>query len=160
RLSRNFGSHVALSAGLMHAEGDAVALLACDLQDPPEVVFDFAARWREGARIVWGKRRTRADKAWRVAASKFFEWLTRRYAMPRGSQFTTGSFLLMDRKVLECFRQFQECNRITFALVAWTGFDQATVEYDRQPRRAGKSSWNWRGMLKAAYDTFLAFSKV
>lgn len=160
RLSRNFGSHVALSAGLTHATGDAVILLACDLQDPPETVLEFAHKWRAGARIVWGKRRTRADRGWRVAASKFFEWLTRRYAMPRDSQFTTGSFLLMDRKVLDCFKQFREHNRVTFALVAWTGFEQATVEYDRRARQAGVSSWGWRGMLKTAYDTFLAFSKV
>ena len=160
RLSRNFGSHIALSAGLSQASGDAVALMACDLQDPPEAVLEFARKWREGVDIVWGKRRTRADRLWRVAASKFFEWLTRRYAMPKGSQFTTGSFLLIDRKVLDCFRQFQEHNRVTFALVAWTGFEQATVEYDRLQRQAGVSSWGWRGMLKTAYDTFLAFSKV
>jgi glycosyltransferase involved in cell wall biosynthesis len=160
RLSRNFGSHIGLSAGLHHASGDAVALLACDLQDPPETVLEFARKWRDGAHIVWGKRRTRADRAWRVAASKFFEWLTRRYAMPRGSQFTTGSFLLMDRKVLDCFLQFRERNRVTFALVAWTGFDQTTVAYDRRPRAAGVSSWKWHGMLKTAYDTFLAFSKL
>src|SRR5262249_40487268 len=96
RLSRNFGSHIALSAGLHHATGDAVAILACDLQDPPEVVLEFAQKWQRGAHIVWGKRRSRADPAWRVATSRFFEWLTRRYAMPKGSQFTTGSFFLMD----------------------------------------------------------------
>jgi dolichol-phosphate mannosyltransferase len=160
RLSRNFGSHIALSAGLHHAAGNAVALLACDLQDPPEVVLEFARKWQGGVHIVWGKRRTRADRAWRVAASKSFEWLTRRYAMPRGSRFTTGSFLLMDRKVLDCFLQFRERNRVTFALVAWTGFEQATVEYDRRSREAGVSSWKWHGMLKTAYDTFLAFSKL
>jgi dolichol-phosphate mannosyltransferase len=160
RLSRNFGSHIALSAGLHHATGDAVAILACDLQDPPAVVLEFAQKWQRGAHIVWGKRRSRADPAWRVATSRFFEWLTRRYAMPRGSQFTTGSFFLMDRKVLEGFHQFRERNRVTFALVAWTGFEQATVEYDRQPRRAGVSSWKWRNLLKTAYDTFLAFSKL
>jgi dolichol-phosphate mannosyltransferase len=80
--------------------------------------------------------------------------------MPKGSLFTTGSFLFMDGKVLRCFRQFHEHNRVTFALVAWTGFKQDFVEYDRQPREAGVSSWGWCGMLKTAYDTFLAFSKV
>jgi dolichol-phosphate mannosyltransferase len=160
RLSRNFGAHIALSAGLSQAEGDAVAILACDLQDPAEVLLEFAQKWRAGTRIVWGKRRTRSDPAWRVFASSFFEWLTRRFAMPSGSQFTTGSFLLMDRKVLECYRRFREHNRVTFALVAWTGFDQAVVEYDRAPRQAGVSAWKWRHLLKTAYDTFLAFSKV
>ncbi|HEY5315089.1 MAG TPA: glycosyltransferase family 2 protein [Pirellulales bacterium] len=157
RLSRNYGSHVALSAGIAHASGDAVAILACDLQDPPDVILEFLARWRQGAKIVWGKRRSRADGSWRVAASRIFEHLVRRYAMPRGSQFTTGSFLLMDRQVAACFRQYQEHNRITFALVAWTGFDQAVVPYDRQRRVAGQSGWKLHQMLKSAYDTFIGY---
>lgn len=160
RLSRNFGPHAALAAGLRHADGDAVAILACDLQDPPETVLEFVDRWRKGAKIVWGKRRTRADAWWRVRTSGFFEGMMRRFAMPRGSQFTTGSFLLMDRRVLECYRQFQETRRLTFALVAWTGFDQAVVEYDRKARLAGASSWNLSKMVKAAYDALLSFSGV
>jgi dolichol-phosphate mannosyltransferase len=160
RLSRNFGSHAALCAGLHRAGGDAVAILACDLQDPPEVVLEFVARWRAGARIVWGKRRTRSDSWWRVRASRFFEGLMRRYAMPAGSRFSTGSFLLMDRRVLDCYRQYRETNRITFALVAWTGFEQATVEYDRQARLAGTSRWPLHKLVRAAYDAFLSFSHV
>jgi glycosyltransferase involved in cell wall biosynthesis len=160
RLSRNFGPHAALCAGLHHVDGDAVVILACDLQDPPEVVLEFVERWRQGAKIVWGKRRSRADSRWRKSASGFFEWLLRRYAMPPGSLFATGSFLLMDRKVLDCYRQFQEGNRITFALVAWTGFDQAVVEYDRLARQAGTSSWGLGKMVRAAYGTFLSFSRV
>jgi dolichol-phosphate mannosyltransferase len=160
RLSRNFGSHAALCAGLRQAGGDAVAIVACDLQDPPAVVLEFVRRWREGARIVWGKRRTRADSWWRVRASRSFEALMRRYAMPPGSLFATGSFLLMDRRVLECYRQFPETNRITFALVAWTGFEQAVVEYDRPARLAGTSRWPLRRLIKTAYDAFLSFSHV
>src|SRR5579872_1787412 len=66
RLSRNFGSHAALAAGLHHAAGDVVAILACDLQDPPEVVLEFLEKWRAGGQIVWGRRRTRADSRWRI----------------------------------------------------------------------------------------------
>ncbi len=160
RLSRNFGSHAALSAGLRRAGGDAVVILACDLQDPPEAVVEFVRRWREGAKIVWGKRRTRADSWWRVRTSRMFEGLMRRFALPPGSLFTTGSFLLMDRRVLECYHQFQETRRLTFALVAWTGFDQAVVEYDRQARTAGKSSWSLGKMVKTAYDALLSYSSV
>src|SRR5439155_11334872 len=109
---------------------------------------------------VWGWRRTRADKRWRIWASRFFEWILRRFAMPPGSRFTTGSFLLMDRRILECYRQFHETNRITFALVAWTGFEQAVVEYDRQARLAGTSKWKLHNMVRTAYDAFLAFSRV
>lgn len=160
RLSRNFGSHAALAAGLHHATGDAVAILACDLQDPPEVVRQFLDEWHGGAQIVWGRRRTRVDSTWRVWASQAFDNLTRRYAMPAGSKFTTGSFLLMDRRVLECYRQFRERKRVTFALVAWTGFRQAVVDYDRQARVAGQSAWKLKHLISAAYDTFLGFSKV
>jgi glycosyltransferase involved in cell wall biosynthesis len=158
RLSRNYGAHVALSAGFAHATGDAVATLACDLQDPPETVLEFARRWRGGADIVWGQRRTRADAWSRTITSRLFERLIRRFAMPRGSQFAVGSFLLVDRRVADCFRQFQEHNRVTFALVAWTGFSQDVVEYDRLERRTGRSGWTWRRMVKTMYDTFIGFS--
>ena len=158
RLSRNQGSHTALTAGFAHARGDAVATLACDLQDPPETILRFIEQWRTGSRIVWGHRRTRGDQFWRVAASGLFCRLIKRFAMPRGSRFATGSFFLVDRQVADCYRQFREQNRITFALVAWTGFDQARVEYDRRPRLAGTSGWNLRGMFKAFYDTFIGFS--
>jgi dolichol-phosphate mannosyltransferase len=160
RLSRNFGSHIALAAALHHADGDAVAVLACDLQDPPEVVLEFLDRWQAGAKIVWGRRRTRDDQAWRIWTSRAFETLTRRYAMPAGSNFTTGSFFLIDRRVCECYCEFQERQRVTFAIVAWTGFDQAVVDYDRQRRQGGRSAWKISHMIRTAYDTFLAFSKV
>jgi dolichol-phosphate mannosyltransferase len=160
RLSRNFGSHVALTAGFDLAEGDAVATLACDLQDPPSVVLELVAAWRSGARVVWARRRTRDDTLGRALASSIFAKLIRRYAMPRGSQFATGSFLLVDRRVADCFRRFREHNRITFALVAWTGFEQASVDYDRKARVAGFSKWDLSRMLKAFYDTLLGFSNL
>lgn len=160
RLSRNFGAHTALSAGIDHARGDALVTLACDLQDPPETVQELYEKWRGGAEIVWGHRRTRVEQKWRVWTSNLFFTLIQQYAMPRGSKFTTGSFFLIDYKVAECFRQFREHNRITFALVAWTGFDQEIVFYDRRPRRAGVSGWTFGRMIKAMYDTFIGFSSL
>ena len=158
RLSRNYGSHIALSAGFANADGDAIAILACDLQDPPEVIWEFLEKWRSGAQIVWGRRQSRKDDFWRILPSRIFFRLMRRFAMPHGSEFTTGSFLLVDKQVAQCLSQFHEHNRITFALVAWTGFDQATVEYDRRGRRAGKSGWNFSKMIKTMYDAFIGFS--
>ena len=159
RLSRNYGSHIALSAGFANiGDADAVATLACDLQDPPDTIGLFIDAWQGGADIVWGKRITRAESALRVSTSRLFESLIRRHAMPRGSRFTTGSFLLVDRKVAECFARFQEHNRVTFALVAWTGFAEAVVEYHRQRRRSGVSGWTYGRMLKTMYDTFIGFS--
>ena len=158
RLSRNFGAHTALSCGFHHARADALATLACDLQDPPETVLEFIDAWKKGTKIVWGKRRTRDDGAFRGIASKVFALLLRRFAMPKGSKFQTGSFLLVDKKVADCFRQFEERNRITFALVAWTGFDQVVVEYDRRPRTAGRTGWTTSQLAKALYDAFIGFS--
>jgi glycosyltransferase involved in cell wall biosynthesis len=162
RLSRNFGAHIALTAGFDHVgpSADIVAVLAADLQDPPEAVLDFVAAWRRGSDIVWGARRQRMDKGWRRAVSSLMEGLLRRYAMPRHSKFRTGSFLLMDRKVLDCFLCYRESSRVTFALVAWTGFDQAVVEYDRRQRKTGSSGWSFNKMLNTAYDVFIGFSPV
>lgn len=160
RLSRNFGSHCALSAGIDFAQGDAIATLACDLQDPAQTVVEFVEKWRAGAQIVWGRRRTRAESRLRVWTVNLFSWLMRTQAMPAGSKFSTGSFLLIDRTVAECFRQFRERNRITFALVAWTGFSQDVVAYDRVARRAGVSGWSFGRTLKAMYDVLIGFSGV
>lgn len=158
RLSRNFGAHTALCAGFDAARADAVAILACDLQDPPEAVLEFVAHWQAGADIVWGHRRQRDDVLWRRLVSRLFAAAIRRYAMPRGSRFTTGSFLLADRKVVEAVKRMREHSRITFALVAWTGFRQEIVHYDRQRRRAGKSGWTFWRMVLAMYDAFVGFS--
>lgn len=159
RLSRNYGSHIALSAGFSNiGDADAIATLACDLQDPPDVVSRFIDAWKNGADIVWGKRISRAESRLRVWTSSMFERLIRRFAMPRGSHFTTGSFLLVDRRVADCFAKFQEQNRVTFALVAWTGFNEVVVEYHREPRRSGVSGWTYGRMVKTMYDTFIGFS--
>jgi dolichol-phosphate mannosyltransferase len=159
RLSRNYGSHIALSAGFANiGDADAVATLACDLQDPPDVVSQFIDTWKSGVDIVWGKRITRDESTAKVWTSRIFESLIRKHAMPRRSRFTTGSFLLVDRKVAECFAQFQERNRVTFALVAWTGFSETIVEYHRQRRRSGVSGWTYGHMIKTMYDTFIGFS--
>jgi glycosyltransferase involved in cell wall biosynthesis len=162
RLSRNFGAHLALAAGFdsVGDEVDAVAILACDLQDPPTAVLEFIRAWRDGADIVWGQRRSRADEDWRRSASSLLESMLRRYAMPRYSLFTTGSFLLMDRKVLACMKQFREQSRVTFALVAWTGFNQTVVSYDRAARQAGRSGWRLAQMLNSAYDVLIGFSPL
>jgi glycosyltransferase involved in cell wall biosynthesis len=158
RLSRNFGAHTAETAGLDLCDADAVVILSGDLQDPPEVVPSFVEAWLQGADVVFGHRRMRDDSRWRVLASKSFEALLRRFAMPKGSKFATGGFLLMDRKVVECVRQMREANRLIFGLVAWTGFRQAVVEYDRQRRAAGRSAWSVARMIKSMYDGLIGFS--
>lgn len=162
RLSRNFGSHIALSAGFAHVrdDADAAATLACDLQDPPDVILEFVERWNDGADIAWGERLSRKDSGWKVFTSGLFHKALMKHAMPRGSKFTTGSFLLVDRAVLDCFNQFTEHNRITFALVAWTGFEQVRVPYHRAARTTGESGWSFAKMLKSMYDAFIGLSTL
>ncbi len=159
RLSRNFGSHIAISAGIdATQDADMVCTLACDLQDPTETILEFIEKWKNGAQIVWGKRQTRQDSSWKIVASDFFTKLLARYAMPKNSLFCTGSFLLMDKIVVDAFKSFQEQHRITFALVAWTGFSQDTVLYNRQARHTGASGWTLAKMFKSMYDAFIGFS--
>lgn len=162
RLSRNFGAHTALAAGFDHVpeDTDIVATLAADLQDPPETILAFVQEWRNGADIVWGARRSRTESTFRRVAVQAFESGLRRYAMPRGSKFQTGSFFLIDRIVLDCVRRFGEHARVTFALVAWTGFNQAIVFYDRRRRIEGRSGWTLWQVMNAAYDVFISFSPV
>lgn len=158
RLSRNFGAHAAETAGLDLCDADAFVILPADLQDPPEAVPSLVEAWRQGADVVFARRRMREDSRRRVLASKAFEALLRRFAMPKGSKFATGGFLLMDRKVVDCVRQMREANRLIFGLVAWTGFRQAVVDYDRQRRVRGRSAWSAGRMIKSMYDGLIGFS--
>jgi len=162
RLSRNFGAHIAIAAGFDHVREDAdlIATLACDLQDPPEVILSFLTEWRNGANIVWGARQSRSDARWRALASNLMETLLRRFAMPRNSRFQTGSFFLIERIVLDSIRQFREHSRVTFALVALAGFDQSVISYERKVRADGRSGWTLGQLLNTAYDAFIGFSPV
>ncbi len=160
RLSRNFGSHAGLYAGFSACSGDAAAFLPCDLQDPPEVILEFMNKWEAGAEIVFGHRKNRGDSFGKRVTSQVFNVLLRRFAMPRGSAFTTGSFLLADRKAIDGYLSYAEQNRITFALFAWTGFQQERVDYNRRQRERGRSGWNLGRMFKAFYDAFMGFSHL
>src|SRR3954452_4589851 len=158
RLSRNFGSHVAIAAGLDHACGDVAIVLAADLQDPPEVIPEFVGRWRDGYDIVWGSRETRSDPFMRRVMARGFYGLVRRFALPGIPKTGTGSFCLIDRAVVDAFRRFSERNRLTFGIISWTGFAQTEVPYARAPRLAGRSKWSPGALVKAAVDTFVSFS--
>jgi dolichol-phosphate mannosyltransferase len=158
RLSRNFGSHVAIAAGLDHAEKDVAVILAADLQDPPETIPDFVAAWRSGSDIVWGAREARDDPVGRRVFARIFYGLVRRYALPGIPKSGTGSFCLIDGGVVRAFREFEEHNRMTFGIISWSGFAQTEVPYRRAPRHAGRSKWSLAALVKAAIDTFVAFS--
>jgi dolichol-phosphate mannosyltransferase len=160
RLSRNFGSHNALAAGFEQVATDAAVILACDLQDPPETVLEFVERWKAGAQIVFGRRRSSGEGFLRTLVSRVFNRVLAFHAFPRESKFASGSFLLADRRVIECYRQMGEAQCITFALFAWTGFRQERVDYDRARRQTGRSRWTFPGMTGALYDTLIGYSRL
>jgi dolichol-phosphate mannosyltransferase len=160
RLSRNFGSHVAIAAGLDHVQGDLAVVLAADLQDPPEVIPQFVERWRSGADIVWGARETREDPLPRRLFARLFYGLIVRTALPSIPRTGTGSFCLIDGVVVHAFQQFQERNRLTFGIISWSGFTQEQVPYQRAARRAGRSKWSLGQLIKTAIDTLVSFSYV
>ena len=158
RFPRNFGSHVAIAAGIDYAKGDAAIIMAADLQDPPELIREFVARWRNGYDVVWGARSGRDDGKARAWAMNRFYSLVRRIAIPNYPKGGTGSFCLITKPVMDAFRQMNERNRLTFGLIAWAGFRETQVPYHRPRRLVGSSSWTMGKMFKAAIDTFVSFS--
>jgi polyisoprenyl-phosphate glycosyltransferase len=160
RLSRNFGSHVAIAAGLDNVAGDVAIILAADLQDPPETIPDLVAAWREGYEIVWGSRERRDDPLMRRVFARVFYGMIRRTALPGIPSTGTGSFCLIDRAVIDAFQRFPERNRLTFGIISWLGFSQTQVPYRRAPRHAGRSKWSFGQLVKTAIDTFVSFSYV
>jgi polyisoprenyl-phosphate glycosyltransferase len=158
RFPRNFGSHVAIAAGIDHCRGEAAIIMAADLQDPPALIPQFIEQWRAGHDVVWGARSGRDDGAVRGLIMRVFYGMVRRYALPTYPEKGTGSFCLISAPVIRAFRQCTERNRLTFGLIAWAGFREAQVPYHRPARTAGKSSWTAAQMLKSAIDTFVSFS--
>lgn len=157
-LSRNFGKEVALTAGLDHAAGDAVIPIDADLQDPPELIPELMAKWREGFDVVNATRRTRAGESWtkKASARAFYRGLggMTSIAIPRD----TGDFRLISRPAIDALKRLPERNRFMKGLFAWVGFRQATVYYDRQARHAGASKWSYWRLWNLALDGVTSFS--
>lgn len=160
QLARNFGHQVAVTAGIDHANGDAVVLIDADLQDPPEVIADLLRLWRQGYQVVYGVRAQRAGdstfKRWSAAA--FYRLINRMSDVP--IPIDTGDFRLMDRCVVDVLRQMPERHRFVRGMVSWVGFRQVPFVYDRQPRFAGESKYPLRKMMRFALDGVTSFSTV
>jgi dolichol-phosphate mannosyltransferase len=161
QLSRSFGSHYAISAGLEACNGDAAIVLGADLQEPPELIADFIAQWETGSDVVWGVRRSRVGRS-RVdeLASTTFSWLFTRFADLANYPPEGPSGVLLDRIVIDEVVRLPERNRNTLALIAWLGFDQTQVYYDQQERVHGASRWTKRKMIKLALDSLIQFSST
>ncbi|OHV13021.1 glycosyltransferase family 2 protein [Kushneria phosphatilytica] len=158
KLSRNFGKEAAMTAGLDHAQGDAIVPIDVDLQDPPELIHDFLRLWQEGYDTVYGVRATRLDDGRRKRASaglfyRVFNRLSHTTIPPNA-----GDYRLMSRRVVDAIKQMPERNRFMKGMFAWPGYSSIGVEYDRPARYAGFTKWNYWKLWNFALDGLTSFS--
>ena len=158
-LSRNFGKEIAMTAGLDHAFGDAVIVIDADLQDPPELIRDFVREWQQsGVDVVYGKRRTRAGESAikRLTAHFFYRVIQKvsRVQIPED----TGDFRLMSHRAVAALRQLRETHRFMKGLFAWIGFPQKAILYDRDPRFAGTTKFNYWKLWNFAVEGITSFT--
>ncbi len=156
-LSRNFGQQASITAGLQRARGQCVIVLDADLQDPPELIAELVARWRDGFQVVAAQRRSRGEGLWRrMLFAAFYRAL--RIASDQPLELGSGVFGLMDRKVVDQLLAMSEQNRFLPGMRSWLGFTQGTVEYDRSERAAGKPKQTLRRLLRYGFDAIFSFS--
>ena len=160
RLSRNFGHQIAITAGMDYARSDAVVIIDADLQDPPEVIPDLLAKWREGFEVVYAVRESREGETWakKFLAASFYQ-LFRRLAKI-DVPVNAGDFRLIDRKVVEALKQVRELHRFMRGLTCWVGFSQCAVTYHRAARHAGQTKYPVWKSLRLALDAVTSFSGV
>lgn len=157
-LSRNFGKEIALTAGLDRASGAAIIPLDADLQDPPELIGELIAKWREGYDVVYATRRSRRGESWLKQATAIAFYQTIGKISPVPIPANTGDFRLLDRQVVEAIKKLPERTRFMKGLFAWVGYKQTSILFDRDPRHSGKSNWNYWKLWNFALDGIISFS--
>jgi len=160
RLSRNSGSHTAITCALHHVQGDCAVMLAGDLQDPPELLQSLLERWHAGAQVVWASRRVQPGTVTHAGFAVFYYWLMRRVVGMTAMSARGADVFLVDRLVIDAFRRFPERHTSIFALITWMGFRQDYVEYEKQPRAGGKSGWTRAKKIKLVIDSVTAFTEA
>lgn len=156
--ARNFGHQVAITAGWDYARGDAIVIIDADLQDPPEVILDLAAKWKEGYEVVYAVRGEREGESWfKLWTASLFYRLIYRITDVK-IPVDTGDFRLMDRKVVNVLKQMKERHRFPRGMSAWVGFRQIGVTYKRAARLAGVTKYPFRKMLRLAVNAITGFS--
>lgn len=156
--SRNFGHESATTCGLERASGRTVVLIDADLQDPPEVILELVAKWREGFDVVYAQRRSRAGETNLTKATSHAFYRVLRRLAPTPMPVDVGDFRLMDRAVVDAFLQMPERNRFVRGMIAWAGFRQTAVLYDRDARLAGETKYHFANRLGLAIDAMAATS--
>jgi len=157
-LSRNFGKEIAMTAGLDHAQGDAVVIIDADLQDPPELIPQMITEWQRGYDIVYMKRGSRRGETWlkKVTAHGFYRLISRisLIDIPQG----VGDFRLLSRRAVDSLCKLRESNRFMKGLFAWLGFKQKEIIYHRDERAQGDSKWSYRALWGLAMEGITSFS--
>ena len=156
--SRNFGHQLAVTCGMDAAKGDALIIIDVDLQDPPELIPEMVKMWKDGADIVYGKRKKREGETLfkKFTAACYYRLLSSMSAYP--IPLDTGDFRLIDRKVADCFLKMREHARFLRGMSAWMGFESVPIEYVRNERAAGKTKYTLKKMLRLAMDGITGFS--
>ena len=157
-LSRNFGKEIATTAGLDHAQGDAVIVIDADLQDPPEVIPRLVATWRAGYDVVYAQRRKRNGDTWlkKASAAAFYRIMRNLGDVPLPEN--VGDFRLMSRRVVDAVQQLRERHRFMKGLFAWVGFPTTVVVYDREARGAGRTKWSYWKLWNLALEAITGFT--
>ncbi len=160
-LSRNFGKEAAMTAGLDHVRGAAAIVIDIDLQDPPEVIPELVAGWREGFDVVYAQRRAREGETWlkRATAAAFYR-VMQNIGGPVRLPPNTGDFRLLSRRALDALLRLREQHRFMKGLFAWIGFPAKAVLYDRAPRAAGETKWNYWKLWNFSLEGITSFTVV
>jgi polyisoprenyl-phosphate glycosyltransferase len=158
--ARNFGHQIAVTAGLDYAQGKAVTIIDSDLQDPPEVILDLIAKWKEGFEVVYAVRAEREGESWfkLFTASLFYRMIAAITDVK--IPLDTGDFRLLDHKVVKVMQQMRERHRFLRGMSAWVGFKQVGVPYNRAARLSGQTKYPFRKMFKLAWNAITGFSYV
>lgn len=156
--SRNFGKEIGMIAGLDHVTGDATVIIDADLQDPPELIPKMIQLWEEGYDDVYAKRRSREGESWlkRFTSRQYYNLLQKLSNVP--IQKDTGDFRLLDRRAVEALKQFRESERNTKGMFSWIGFNKKELLYDRDPRAAGTTKWNYISLFNLAINGITSFT--
>jgi len=156
--ARNFGHQLAVTAGLDYSQGQAVVIIDSDLQDPPEIILDMIAKWRQGYEVVYAIRSKREGESWfkLFTASVFYRIIYR--ITDVNIPLDTGDFRLLDRKVVNVINQMRERHRFLRGMSVWVGFRQTGVTYERAARHAGETKYPFKKMVKFASDAITGFS--
>jgi dolichol-phosphate mannosyltransferase len=156
--SRNFGQQIALSAAIDHCKGDAAVIIDADLQDPPELIEDLVAEWRRGYQVVSARRLKReGETLFKTFTAKLFYRIMKRMTKIE-IPLDTGDFRLIDRKIINVLKDMPEPNKFLRGQIAWVGYNQTQVTYERAERVGGESGYTFRKMLNFALDGITAFS--